>query len=278
MLAIEDMKRLIRNILTMASMLFFATCNQEPDRILYTGPDFVFLDSKPQLSLYENQKTPLSIPVKVSLAQSENTKVSFEVIGVNVLNGIDYLVQTASPVQITHDKYSASISIVPVDNNIVQPEKRTITIRILSIDNPTLTIQVVKEVEINLLDDDCSPTVPKVSIWAGPVNIQGGASTTQTGTAEGGAGGICGGSIVVTGTFFGSTLPSSSMTIILTQSTLNPQTGTASVIRFPLFSTYEYEASGNYDEVGKTITLNYSVYDTADATFLLTGTHLITPQ
>ena len=84
--------------------------------------------------------------------------------------------------------------------------------------------------------------------------------------------------MVVTGTFFGSTLPSSAMTIILTQSTLNPQTGTASVIRFPLFSTYEYEASGNYDEVGKTITLNYSVYDAADPTFLLTGTHLITPQ
>ncbi len=272
------MIRPISNILTLASLMIFATCSQEPERILYTGPDFVFLDSKPQLSLYENQKTPLVISVKVSLAQSENTNVSFEVIGNNVLAGSDYKVQTASPVEITRTKYSATISILPVNNSIVQPEKRTITVRIKSTDNPSLTIQVVKEIEINLLDDDCPPNVPKVSLWVGAVNIQGGSSTTQAGTAEGGAGGICGGSMVVTGQFFGSSLPESTMTIILRQSTLNPQTGTASVVRFPLFSNYEYEASGNYDEVSKVISINYSVYDTTDPTFLSTGTHLIVPK
>lgn len=258
--------------------MIFATCSEEPERILYTGPDFVFLDSKPQLSLYENQKTPLTIAVKVSLAQANSTNVSFEVIGDNVLAGSDYNVQTASPVEIAHSQYSATISILPVDNNIVQPENRTITIRIKSTDNPSLTIQVVKEVQINLLDDDCPPTVPKVSLWVGQVNIQGGSSTTVVGTAEGGAGGICGGSMVVTGQFFGSGLPESIMTIILRQSTLNAQTGTASVVRFPLFSTYEYEASGNYDEVSEVISLNFSVFDTSDAAFLLTGTHLITPK
>jgi hypothetical protein len=277
-LVIETMNRLVRNILTLALVLTFATCSEEPERILYTGPDFVFLDSKPQLSLYENQKTPLSIPVKVSLSQSSNTNVTFEVIGDNVLSGSDYQLQTASPVLISHDKFGATISILPVDNNIVQPEKRTITIRIKSTDNPALSIQVVKEVQINLLDDDCPPTVPKVSLWVGQVNIQGGSSSTEVGTAEGGSGGICGGSMVVVGKFFGSGLPESTMTIILRQSTLNSQTGTASVVRFPLFSTYEYEASGNYDEVGKSISLNYSVYDTSDNTFLLTGTHIITPK
>lgn len=272
------MKSPVRNILTLALAMTFATCSEEPERILYTGPDFVFLDSKPQLSLYENQKTPLSIPVKVSLSQSNNTNVSFEVIGDNVLAGSDYLVQTTSPVLISHDKYGASISILPVDNNIVQPEKRTITIRIKSTDNPSLTVQVVKEVQINLLDDDCPPTVPKVSLWVGQVNIQGGSSAAAVGTAEGGSGGICGGSMVVIGKFFGSGYPETTMTIILRQSTLNPQTGTASVVRFPLFSTYEYEASGNYDEVGKSISLNYSVFDTSDNTFLQTGTHIITPK
>lgn len=258
----------------------FLGCSQEPDKILYKGPDFVFFDSKPQLSMYENQKTPLSIPVSVSFAQQNNTQVTFEVVGENVLASSDYKVQTASPVEILRSKYSSSISIIPVDNNIIQPEKRTITVRIKSIDNPNLSVQVVKEVEINLLDDDCPPTVPKISIWLGSVNIQGGSSTTK-GTAEGGAGGICGGTLVVTGNLFGSSNPSSVMTIILTQNTSTPLKGFASVIRFPLFAgstQYEYEASGAYDETAKIITLNYTVYDTTDPTFQLTGSHIITPQ
>ncbi len=259
-------------------MLVFATCSEEPERILYTGPDFVFLDAKPQISLYENQKTALAIPVKVSFAQSSNTKVTFEVVGNNVLAGIDYKIQTASPVEITHNKYSATISILPVDNNIIQPEKRTITVRIKSVDNTAMSIQVVKEVQINLLDDDCPPTVPKVALWVGDVNIQGGSSSTVVGTAEGGAGGICGGSMVVTARFFGTSLPSSAMTIILTQNTGNPVTGITSVVRFPLFGTYEYEASGTYDEAGKALYLNYSVYDTSDKAFLSTGTHIIMPK
>jgi hypothetical protein len=271
------MNRIIRTILLLIVIVIFS-CDETPDRILYTGPDFVFLDSKPQISLYENQKTPLVISVKVSLAQNTNTNVAFEVIGDNVLPVVDYQVQTGSPVEITRSKYSATISILPVDNNIVQPEKRTITVRIKSVDNPALSVQVVKEVQINLLDDDCPADVPKVSLWVGQVNIQGGSASTQVGTAEGGAGGICGGSMVVTGTFFGSGNPSSAMTIIMKQNTSIPQTGFASVVRFPLFSTYEYEASGSYDETGKVISLNYTVYDTSDNTFLLTGTHIITPK
>lgn len=256
------------------------TCSQDADRIVYTGPDFVFFDSKPQLSMYENQKTPLTIPVKVSLAQSDNINVSFEVLGTNVLPGSDYVVQTASPVGITRGQYSSSISILPVNNSVIQPETRTITVRIKSIDSPALTAQVVTEVVITILDDDCLPTVPKVSLWIGKVNIQGG-SSTSTGTGEAGAGGICGGTLTVTGNFFGSSNPSSVMTIILTQGTLTSTKGIASVIRFPLFpgnTVYEYEASGTYDETGKIITLNYTVYDSTDNSVVTTGSHIITPQ
>lgn len=274
------MRRVIKIFLTVTATLAFITCTEEAEKIVYSGPDFVFLDSKPQLSLYENQKTPLSIPVKVSLAQSENLQITFEVIGTNILAGSDYIVQTASPVEILRSKYSASISILPVDNNVIQPEQRTIIVRITSVDNAKLSLQVVKEVQINLLDDDCLSTVPKVSLWVGSVNIQGGSSTTATGTGEGGAGGICGGSLVVTGNFFGSA-PSSSMTILMTQNTSIPTKGFTSVIRFPLFAgsaQYDYEASGTYDETGKNITLNFSVHDTTDPTFQLTGTHIITPK
>ena len=274
------MNRGIKYIFFTVASLTLWTCSQTPDRILYTGPDFVFFDSKAQISIYENQKTALLLPLKVSLAQKDNVQVSFEVIGDNVLAGTDYKVQTTSPVQIVRSQYSATIGILPVDNNIIQTEKRTITVRIKSVDNPNLSPQVITEIQINLLDDDCLPTVPKVSIWVGSVNVQGGSSTV-TGTGEGGAGGICGGTLSVTAKFFGSNNPSSTMTIILTQNDTNPTKGFSSVVRFPLFTgstRYEYEASGTYDENGKNITLNYSVYDTTDNTFLVTGTHIITPK
>jgi hypothetical protein len=275
------MKKTWTRLVGMAMILLAAVqCNQEAEKIIYKGPDFVFFDSKPQISMYENQKTPLKIPLKVSLAQSTDTQVTFEVVGENVLPVSDYTVQTASPVNISRSSYGTTISILPIDNAIIQPEKRTIIVRIKSISNPAMSAQVVEEVEIDLLDDDCLPTVPKVSIWTGNVNIAGGGSTT-TGTGEGGAGGICGGTLVVTGPFFGSANPSSAMTIILTQDAQSPTQGFASVVRFPLFpgsEVYEYEASGTYSETGKTITLNFSVYNTTDPTFSLTGTHIITPK
>ncbi|HRI78582.1 MAG TPA: hypothetical protein PLR06_03525 [Cyclobacteriaceae bacterium] len=273
------MKRWIQKMAIVLTAGLTLTCSQSPDIIVFTGPDFVFFDSKAIVSMYENQTTPLTIPIKVSQVQGAITNVTFEVIGSNVLAGSDYIVQTGSPVQILPNKFGSSISILPVNNAIIQPETRTITIRIKSIDNPNLTPQVIKEVVINLLDDDCLPTVPKVSLWTGSVNIAGG-SSSATGTAEAGAGGICGGTLVVTGKFFGDANPSSTMTIIMTQGTLVPTKGFTSVIRFPLFtgSTYEYEASGTYDETSKTISLNFTVTDTSDNTFNFTGTHTITPK
>ncbi len=275
------MKCFLRKILVAAITMGSCMCSQEPEKILYRGPNFVFFDSKPQLTLYENQKTPLTISVKVNLAQTDNTQVTFEVVGENVLAGSDYKVQTASPVEILRSKYGATISILPVDNSIIQPEKRTITVRIKSVNNPNLSVQVVKEVQINLLDDDCPATVPKVSIWVGNVNIQGGGSSTTTGTSEAGAGGICGGSLIVTGKFVGSDNPSSTFTIIMTQNAAAPTKGFSSVVRGPLFpgsTQYEYEASGTYDQAGKNISLNYTIYDTTNKTFQLTGTHIITPK
>ncbi len=274
------MRSIVKNSAGVIIMLTLSTCDQTPDKIVYKGPDFVFLDSKEQVSLYENQKTPLTIPVKVSLAQNLPVNVTFEVVGSNVLAGSDYKIQTTSPVQIVRGKYSANISIQPVDNNIIQPEKRTITVRIKSVDNPSLTLQVVKEVEIDLLDDDCQPNVPKVSLFVGSVSINDG-SNSVTGTGEGGAGGICGGTLVVTGNFFGDRNGSVTMTIIMTQNASSPTKGLASVVRFPLFTgstDYDYEANGTYDETSKNITLNYTVYLNSDNSVAGTGTDIITPK
>ncbi len=273
-----------RIILGIAALLTLIKCDQTADKILYNGPAFVFLDSDTQVQLYENQKTPLKIPVKVSAAQQDNTQVTFEVIGDNVLLNSDYKIQTTSPVEITRGKFESSISIQPVDNNFIQPETRTITVRIKSVSNPNLGIQVVKEVKISLLDDDCAPTVPKVSLWVGSLSVSSGGSTAA-GTGTGGVGGICGGSLVVEAKLFGNQNPSTTMTILMTQNPSSPTRGTASVIKFPAFGPesslkdYQYEASGAYDETAKTITLNFTLSNPSDATFVpVTGTNIITPK
>jgi hypothetical protein len=280
----RGMKSQAKIIIAIIGLLSLFRCDQSADKILYNGPAFVFMDTKETIPLYENQKTPLKIPVKVSSAQSENTQVTFEVVGDNVLLNSDYKIQTTSPVEITRAKYETNILVQPVDNSFIQPESRTITIRIKSVNNPKLQIQVVKEVTINLLDDDCAPTVPKVSIWVGDLNVSSGGSSA-TGTGEGGVGGICGGSLVVTAKLFGSSNPSTTMTILMTQNPTSPTRGTASVIRFPAFGAdsplkdYQYEASGAYDETAKTITLNFILSNPSDATFTpITGTNIITPK
>ncbi len=278
------MKNQGKLIIAILGLLSLFKCDQTPEKITYTGPAFVFIDTKETIALYENQKTPLRIPIKVSSAQLDNTQVIFEVIGDNVLLNSDYKIQTSSPVEITRSKFQADVLIQPVDNSFIQPEARTITVRIKSVNNPNIQLQVLKEVKINLLDDDCAPTVPKVSLWVGDLNVSSG-SSSSTGTGEGGVGGICGGSLVVTAKLFGSQNPSTTMTILMTQNPSSPTRGTASVIRFPAFGAdsslkdYQYEASGAYDETAKTITLNFILSNPNDATFTpITGTNIITPK
>jgi hypothetical protein len=277
-----QMRRSLKTIGMLLMSATIITCNQDPDRILFKGPDFVFFDTTPQLSVYENQTNPLIIPLKVSQAQAANTSVTFEVIGTNLLPGSDYVLQTPTPVQILRGKFEADISIQPKNNNVIQTEIRTLLVRIKSTDNPALTPQVISEVLVTILDDDCLPTVPKISIWVGKVSIAGGSSTAATGTGAGGNGGICGGTLAVTGLFFGSNFPTSSLTVIMTQGTTDPTKGLASVARTQLFSSttqYDYTASGTYDETAKTITLNFTVYDTTDNNSIAaSGTHIITPQ
>ena len=50
------MERLI-NILFVAFLLLVIACSQEPEKIIFNGPNFVFLDSNKTLQVYETQKS-----------------------------------------------------------------------------------------------------------------------------------------------------------------------------------------------------------------------------
>lgn len=253
-------------------------CSQEPEKILFTGPQFVFIDSGKSLQVYENAKDPIALPVSVSLAQTENLQVTYEVVSEGMVVGSDFFVQSANPVSIQAGKYSSPIYIKLQNNAIVQPEERKITVRIKTVDPDNLKLDMVTEVVISVLDDDCAPTVPKVTTWIGDLSITDDSFGSGTGTGSGGAGGICGGSLTVNGYFFNSGNPPSTMTIKLLQNSPGSPTGLVSVSRFQAFQSitqYEYEASGTYNETTKKIVLNYVLYNTSDNTSF-TGTQTIT--
>lgn len=261
-------------------LLSLFACDTEPEKTIFAGPQFVFFESELNVPVLENVSAPLTIPLKVSLAQKQNISVTFEVIGEGAVPDSDYKVISASPLQITAGLYSTDFNIKIINNEVRQKEKRIIRLRITSVTPEEFTAQVTKEVLIEIQDDDCANDVPQASNWIGDLSIRDGSSTTS-GKGTAGAGGICGGSIVVDGNFFGSNNPKSKMTINLIQKVLGSENGIANVIRFKLFTgddRYEYEASGTYTETGQTITLNYSLYDTQDAANNFNRTHIITPQ
>lgn len=277
-MTIEAIKK--RFCLITVVILIAVGCSTEPDKVIFEGPQFVFFESEPNVPVLENVPDPLTIPVKVSLAQKQNVSVAFEVIGEGAVPESDYKVISSSPVLITAGLYSSDINIKILNNEVRQKEKRIIRLKITSVTPEELTAQVTKEVLIEIQDDDCANDVPQASNWIGDLTIRDG-SVTAAGKGAAGAGGICGGSIVVDGNFFGAQNPKSKMTINLIQKVLGSKSGIANVIRFKLFEgsdRYEYEASGTYTETGQTITLNYSLFDTQDATKNFSGTHIITPQ
>lgn len=271
------MERLI-NILFVAFLLLVIACSQEPEKIIFNGPNFVFLDSNKTLQVYENAKEPITILVSVSMAQSGSTDVTYEIDSEGMVEGSDFVVLSGNPVSIPAGQYSVPLVISLTNNDIIQPEERNITVKIKSVNNENLNIDMVKEVSISVLDDDCEPTVAKVNIWIGDVSITDDNYGSGTGTGSGGAGGICGGSLTVTGYFFSPGNPASTMVIKFLQSSPGSNSGLVSVNRFQVFQTipnYEYEASGTYNEATKKIVLNYVVYNTSDNSSF-TGSQTIT--
>jgi hypothetical protein len=274
------MSSIYKPLFVIALLLSIVACNTEPEKTIFAGPQFVFFESEPNVPVLENVTVPLTIPLKVSLAQKQNISVTFEVIGEGAVPDSDYKVISTSPLQITAGLYSTEVNIKILNNEVRQKEKRIVRLKITSVTPEEFTAQVTKEVLIEIQDDDCTNDVPQAANWIGDLSIRdGGAAASGIGSA--GAGGICGGSIVVEGKFFGELNPSSKFTINLIQKVLGSKNGIANVIRikaFPGDDRFEYEASGTYSETSKTIVLNYTLYNLEDADFRRTSTNTIVPQ
>lgn len=270
-------------LLAFVFALILTNCGTEPDRILYKGSDFVFLESGATASILESSPTTLKIPVKVSTPQSEDIDVSFEISADGAVEGIDYELITPSPITIEAGEYTAYIEVEAINNTEYEPESRKFDITITDVSNSSIDKQVRTSISVEVVNDDCPDDVPKIAFWVTNLYVEdvGFAEGAAVGTA--GPAGSCGGVLVVTGddTFAFGVGPMR-ITLAFTQDSENPTTGTVTVAKGPYFadadySAYHYEATGVYDEETKEILLDYVFYRNTGAVWFTGQNYIAVP-
>jgi hypothetical protein len=131
-------------------------CKDQTDPIIFNGPQFVFFESNSSnLSILENATDPISVPVKVSVAQKSDISVKLEISVENAVAGSDFQILTTSPLVIKSGEYATSFKLKTIDNTVIEPstQKRIVTVKIVSAD--PLQVQVLGQVKIEILNDDC---------------------------------------------------------------------------------------------------------------------------
>lgn len=276
------MKNIIKHTRWLA--LFFAlvaaSCGNEPDKIEYRGPAFVFIESGSNLALLENSESTLQIPVKISKPQKEDVTVGFEIDADGAVEGIDYNVLTPSPITIEAGEYSAFIEIEVIDNAVFESETRKFDITLTDLSKSSLDKQVLTSVNVEIVNDDCEADIPKISKWVGAVDVEDAGFGSVAGFASTGPGGSCGGVLVLSDADIVQVGEDSRIVIVFTQDSGNPTTGTVEVARDRIFTNdayagYQYEGQGTYDEDAREILIDYTLYR-PNGTVWFTGTTIIT--
>lgn len=261
-------------------LLFFLISACSEDKVVTAAPESftVSFDFQSLFKIDENDPTELIIPIKLSRSLEESVAITYQPIEQDVVNGSDYSILSANPLIIAPGFLAANVLIRINDNDIVQPEDRKIYLRIRSISLKNGIIGVPREVIITIHEDDCAKQITDVKIWFGPLTIQS-QNSSSAGTGSENAQGVCSGLLNVKGKFIGENNPESTLTVSLVKDSANPTKGDANISRSKLFaftSQYEIEATGNYDEVTRRITLNYKFFDLNNSANNFESTAIIT--
>lgn len=259
-------------------LLWLMGCNDNTDPVVKKEEATIFFDAQSKLEVREDDDTEIVIPIKLSLSQDVPVTVAYEIIGQEVVVGSDFVVLSQNPLIIPVGATQATVNIKINNNDVIQPEDRNIYLRFRSIVQTNVKVAVPKEVVISIQEDDCLPEIPNVKIWFGNLNLQS-ENETSTGIGSENVNGLCSGAFNVTGKFVGPNNPESTMTLFLTQDQTLKTKGTVKVTRAKLFSfssSFEIEATGNYDAITKRITLNYSFFDLSKSANNFESTMLIT--
>lgn len=264
--------------LLLVLFLFSLGCKDDAESPPKKEEFTIFFDNQSKLKIREDENAEIILPISLSETQPNPVVVSYETIGQEVVNGSDFEILSGNPITIPSGSKQTSITIKINNNEIVQPEQRAIYIRLRSTDQSNIKIAVPKEVVIEITEDDCSENVSSTKVWMGALKIQS-QQETLNGTGMENASGPCSGSFNITGKLVGNQNPESTVTTILTQDTPGSKTGTATISRAKLFtftSQYEIEATGNYNEGTKKITLDYTIFDLTNSANNFNDTLVIT--
>lgn len=259
------MNKLRNIIIYMLLIIAITACDNEPERILFTGPDFVFIESSATVPVLENSTSNLKIPVKVSFEQAQDVTVNFTITATGAVAGIDYNLVTASPVTIPAGQYQTFIEIEPIDNDDFEPNERSFTVTITEVGN--LDKQVRTSVKVVVVNDDCPAEIPKIVNWIGNLSAEDIGYGTVAATGEAGPDGSCGGVLVITGgDFIGSGGGDCRIIVKFTQDFEGSTTGTVEVTKGRIFvndglAAYHYEGTGTYDEDTGDLYIDYIFYD-----------------
>jgi hypothetical protein len=272
---------IIKNFL---AFVVFATallgCGSEPDRIIFSGKDFVFFEASEVVPLLENSADPLEIPVKVSLAQDEDVTVAYTIEENGAIEGIDFEILSPNPITISAGEYETAIEIAVINNEVFETESRTFSITLTEI-SPSLDKQVLTSVTVDVVNEDCPAEIPKIVNWIGSLSVEDVGFGASPGTGDAGPDGSCGGVLIMTGDLLAFGLDSK-ITLVFTQDSPGSTTGTVEVARDRFFTDdayagYQYEASGTYNEATQEIIIDYNFYR-PNGTLWFPGTHYIIPD
>lgn len=260
-------------------VIFNGCSKDEPAPIQIVAFNVAF-DSPSKIDIKENDPTELEIPIKLEISQEEDLSVAFEIFNQDVATGSDFTLLSQSPIVIAAGSLSGSVRLKVNDNEVVQSEDRKIYLRIRSVDAKGAKIATPKEVVITIVENDCAASVTQVEPWFGSLQI---VNESEVSSAVGGenVAGLCSGKLDVQGKFLGNENPESKLTIELSKSTPESNTGGAEINRTKLFSftsQFEIEATGTYDEVARKIVLNYFFFDLNNSANNFEATLTVSPE
>ncbi len=271
-----------RKLLAFAFLIVaLVSCGDEPDKILYKGPAFVFFESAEYVPLLESSSTTFKIPVRVSEPQNEDFTVGYDITPAGAISEIDYRILSPNPITIEAGEYTAYIEVEMIDNEVLDTETRAFDMSITDVSNSKLQKQVRTTLNLEVINDDCSAEIPKIVKWVGTVAIEDVGFASGSAAGAPGSGGSCGGVLILSGEdTFGLGVGGFEIRLVFTQDPVNPTTGTVEVAKDSYFqdenySAYHYEATGIYNETTKEILLDYIFYD-SDGSPAFSGQHYIT--
>lgn len=152
------MKNISKLLIVLTLAFNLIACQDEPDRILFTGNIIYF--TEPSASLLENSSEPASINIELSRPAQSDITVTFSIRENGAVKDVDYsLAQTT--VLIAAGQSSATIEIEAIDNDVLD-NARSFVLALESVSVSDIEVSAENEVTVNLVNDDCPV---KTGIW-----------------------------------------------------------------------------------------------------------------